>query len=122
MFKRCISILILTCFLGSSIFPPELSAQTIKTSLPLQNVLPLSQSASLKAIKIFPDQPFRFDFLLDPGLTGSNENVLEEETQKLIKYFLASLTVPQGDLWVNLSPHEPDRIIPSALGQTQMGQ
>jgi len=35
---------------------------------------------------------------------------------------MASLTVPKGDLWVNLSPYEPDRIVPEALGQTEMGR
>ncbi len=35
---------------------------------------------------------------------------------------MTSLTVPEGDLWVNLSPYEPDRIVPQALGQTEMGR
>ncbi|MDO8674486.1 MAG: hypothetical protein Q7K71_00005, partial [Candidatus Omnitrophota bacterium] len=41
---------------------------------------------------------------------------------KLIKYFLASLTVPEKDLWVNLSPYEKDRIVPTSFGQTEMGR
>ena len=40
----------------------------------------------------------------------------------LIKYFLASLTVPEKDLWVNLSPYEKDRMIAPNLGQTTMGR
>ena len=41
---------------------------------------------------------------------------------KLIKYFLASLTVPEDEMWVNLSPYEKDRIIPLAFGTTEMGR
>ncbi len=40
----------------------------------------------------------------------------------MIKYFLASLTIPEKDLWVNLSPDEKDRIIPTAFGLTEMGR
>ena len=37
-------------------------------------------------------------------------------------HFLASLTVPEKDLWVNLSPYEKDRIVPESFGQTAMGR
>ena len=47
---------------------------------------------------------------------------LEAEATRLAKYFLAALTVPQEDLWVNLSPYERDRIIPEQLGYTDMGR
>ena len=40
----------------------------------------------------------------------------------MIKYFLASLTIPEKDLWVNLSPYEKDRIIPPSFGLTEMGR
>ena len=47
---------------------------------------------------------------------------LKEEADKLIKYFLASLTVPEDELWVNLSPYEEGRIISKKFGQTEMGR
>ncbi|MBF0511175.1 MAG: hypothetical protein HQL13_02485 [Candidatus Omnitrophica bacterium] len=47
---------------------------------------------------------------------------LKAESTKLIKYFLASLTIPEKDLWVNLSPYEKDRIIPQSFGLTEMGR
>jgi len=40
----------------------------------------------------------------------------------LIKYFLASLTIPENDLWVNLSPYEKNRIVPGSFGLTEMGR
>ena len=73
----------------------------------------------LKGIKIHPDNPFQFDFILDKGNShspGKNEAI------KLIKYFLASLTIPENDLWVNLSPYEKDRVIPKSFGLTEMGR
>ncbi len=76
----------------------------------------------LKGIKVHPDDPFRFDFILDKGDSQLSNNGLQEESRKLIKYFLASLTIPEKDLWVNLSPYEKDRIIPNSFGLTEMGR
>ena len=33
-----------------------------------------------------------------------------------------SLTIPEKDLWVNLSPYEKDRVIPKSFGLTEMGR
>ncbi len=41
---------------------------------------------------------------------------------KLIKYFMAALTIPEEDLWVNLSPYEAHRITPQKLGETELGK
>ena len=71
----------------------------------------------LKGIKVHPENPFRFDFILDKG-----DNSLPVDASKLIKYFLASLTIPEKDLWVNLSPYEKNRIIPQSFGLTEMGR
>jgi len=76
----------------------------------------------LKGIKAHPDNPFRFDFILDKGDSGIADDQLKDESTKLIKYFLASITVPEKDLWVNLSPYEKDRIIPKSFGLTEMGR
>ena len=62
----------------------------------------------------------RFDFILDVG--DGSKPFLREESSKLIKYFLASLTIPEKDLWVNLSPYEKDRVIPQSFGLTEMGR
>jgi len=76
----------------------------------------------LKGIKVHPEAPFRFDFILDKGDSALDGEGLKDESNKLIKYFLASLTVPEKDLWVNLSPYEKDRIIPESFGTTEMGR
>ena len=93
----------------------------------------------LKGLKVHPDNPFRFDFILDQGdsprviaspsssviaseAKQSQQEQLKQESTKLIKYFLASLTIPEKDLWVNLSPYEKNRIVPESFGQTEMGR
>src|SRR5258708_3917413 len=85
----------------------------------------------LQGIKVHPDNPLRFDFILDKGDSNDvipakagiqNQEQLKQESTKLIKYFLASLTIPEKDLWVNLSPYEKDRIVPESFGQTEMGR
>jgi len=83
----------------------------------------------LKGIKVNPSNPFKFDFILDRGDAPSfvkegdeGSSALKQEATKLIKYFLAGLTIPENDLWVNLSPYEKDRIVPESFGLTEMGR
>lgn len=80
------------------------------------------QPPLLNALKVYPQNPFRFDFIIDTGDSGVQGEALKEESQQLIKYFLAALTIPENDLWVNLSPYEKNRIIPDSFAQTEMGR
>ena len=54
--------------------------------------------------------PFKFDFILNTGDTGLGPDNVQIEAEKLIKYFMTALTVPEEDIWVNLSPHEDHRV------------
>ncbi|MBF0490315.1 MAG: hypothetical protein HQL15_06795 [Candidatus Omnitrophica bacterium] len=123
---------ILIAFLMNT-FGPMPMAQAQELSLPKPGVmvhLSLEFNPSiLKGIKVHPDNPLRFEFVMDRGNSlphrgegkgGGNE--LKQESTKLIKYFLASITTPEKDLWVNLSPYEKDRIVPESFGQTEMGR
>src|SRR5260370_37276115 len=83
---------------------------------------PAFSPAVLKGIKLDPKNPFRFHFFVDSGDSKTSQQELKTESAKLIKYFLASLTIPEKDLWVNLSPYEKDRIVPQEFGQTEMGR
>jgi hypothetical protein len=76
----------------------------------------------LKGMTLHPEDPLKFDFIIDSGNTQFNVDQLKEESQKLVKYFLASMTIPKDDLWVNLSPEEKDRIIPDELAKTELGR
>ena len=76
----------------------------------------------LKGVRVDPDQPFQFNFILDKGDSKASDEDIKAESNHLIKYFLAALTVPENDLWVNLSPYEKDRIITDEFGLTEMGR
>src|SRR5690348_8421460 len=112
-----IHIVILIAFLLNT-FGPVPTAQAQNFLLPKPGVMvhlsPPLNPPILKGIKVHTDNPFRFDFILDKGDntdTKKDGTDLRGESTKLIKYFLASLTIPEKDLWVNLSPYEKDRIV-----------
>src|SRR3989338_7504258 len=121
--KRLISLVILVTFTLTGVMPPAY-AQVIG-SLPVPGTMvtlsPGFAPAVLRGIKVYPQNPFQFDFIVDTGKSGLQGEELKKESTKLIKYFLASLTVPEDELWVNLSPYEKDRIIPNEFGTTEMG-
>ncbi len=123
---KFLSGLVVLTFLSTTIIPPA-HAQTIgPLNLPLPGTLvpvsPLYTPALIKGITIHPENPLHFDFIVDTGNSQIAGEELKEESIRLIKYFLASLTVPEKDLWVNLSPYEKDRIIPESFGLTEMGR
>jgi len=122
---RLLTGFVLVTFSLSSVFPNPSFAQSV-LNLPIPGVMvALTQAyvpVILKGVKIFPDNPLRFDFIVDTGDSHMAGEELKEESRKLIKYFLASLTVPEEDLWVNLSPYEKDRILPEKFGVTEMGK
>jgi len=120
---------ILTGFLFSFVVPPEIVyAQNIGGLLGLPNpgqMVPLSPGfipAVVRGIKIHPDNPLKFDFIIDSGDSNLKGEDLKDESEKLIRYFLSALTLPEDELWVNLSPYEKDRIIPNELGSTELGR
>ena len=123
-FHRVPAIFILLAFtLNSGIVPTHYAnAQRPVMPVSLVNLSPAFAPPLLKGLKIHPDNPFRIDFILDKGEVLSSAAELKMESTRLIKYFLAAVTVPEEDLWVNLSPYEKDRIIPEALGVTEMGR
>ena len=122
LFCRCIvipTVSLLICIF--TLF--DLPAYSEVYDLPsADKILPVSADTSspiLKGIKIDPANPFRIEFIIDQ----KNASLLDrDEAHRLVSYFFAALTVPEADLWVNLSPYESERIIPGALGITDMGK
>ncbi len=119
--------IVLYTFLFNIFTPNSVIASEAKQSfyLPKPGVMvhlsPEFNPPVLKGLKVHPNNPFKFDFILDQGDSPKQEQ-LKSDANRLIKYFLASLTVPEKDLWVNLSPYEKDRIVPESFGQTEMGR
>jgi hypothetical protein len=86
------------------------------------NLSPAFEPPLIKGMTIHKDNPFLFDFIVDSGQAQMNDVELKAEGDKLIKYFFACMTIPDQDLWVNLSPYEKDRMIPKALSETALGR
>ncbi len=118
---------VLVAFIGNGLlFPVCPSAAQEVAGLPAPGVMVEGSSLRVpvifKGMRMDPAQPLQFDFLMDTGNSALKAEALRQEALRLIRYFLASLAVPENDLWVNLSPYEGDRIIPEAFGRTEMGR
>ncbi|MFH0754126.1 MAG: glycogen/starch synthase [Candidatus Omnitrophota bacterium] len=105
-------------FLFSSLLPGH--AQILKPT-PVWLVKPgeVAFVPVLKGIKINPENPWHMDFIVDPAGQMAPS---ADEVGRLVKYFLAAITIPESDFWVNLSPYEKNRIVPQAFSQTEMGR
>ncbi len=71
----------------------------------------------LKGLSILPSKGLKIDFVFD-----GQKPVLEQAgVARMIRLFLAGLTFDAKDIWVNLSPYEQGRIMPSLLALTDLG-
>ncbi|VAX36754.1 hypothetical protein MNBD_UNCLBAC01-1268 [hydrothermal vent metagenome] len=130
MKKQNFSYRILSAFVAViftiSLIPPSAQAQQTILNLPFPGtMIPLSDAympTLVRGMTLYPENPLQFDFLIDHGDAGLEGEAFKEESRKLIKYFLATLTTPEDELWVNLSPYEQDRIIPQGLDETELGR
>ena len=123
LFKKITSFITLAAFLLSCV--PPLYAQSL-LDLPKPGSLvalsPASDPLMLRGIKVDPQHPLNIDFILDQGNDPSSKDELSSKAEIPVRDFLAALTIPEDDLWVNLSPYEKDRIIPDAFSLTEMGR
>jgi len=137
MLRRLSISWLIISFLSTLVIPVQRVQASPALPVPgtMVNLSPAYEPVLMKGLKVHPENPFLFDFILDLGdnhpvvdpsskkagpLPGGEE--VRRQAAKLIKYFLASLTIPEKDLWVNLSPYEKDRMIAPNLGQTEMGR
>jgi len=132
---RIISALSAVTFIFGSVVPPRSSYAQIAPQSVLNLPIPGSRLVQtpgftptiIRGLTIHPDNALAFDFIVDKGdgpVGAGSKPVLtfQQESKKLIKYFLAGLTVPKDEMWVNLSPYEENRIIPKGFGDTKMGR
>ncbi|HBG61538.1 MAG: hypothetical protein A2Y03_06775 [Omnitrophica WOR_2 bacterium GWF2_38_59] len=130
-FRKFVSVLIVFAFLSVQILPAAYAqvalyqAQSL-LGLPsvgtLVGLSDLFEPASIKAVEINPSNPLEFNFIISKGDEVLDDDEKQVKYNKLIKYFLASLTIPEDQMWVNLSPYENDRIIPEKFSYTEMGR
>jgi len=123
--NKSICLLVSFIFFTATVCPAQVFAQAVLT-LPAPGTMvptsPVHNPAMILGMTINMDNPFQFDFLVDSGDENLEDDAFRKETGKLIKYFLTALTVPEEEMWVNLSPYEKDRIIADGLGGTEMGR
>ncbi len=113
-------------FFSNMMFPSSVvqSGETLNL-LPPGTTLSVSAKfnpALVMGLNIHRDNPFRFDFIMDKGDGKLTDTEFKHEAEKMIKYFLAALTVPSDQMWVNLSPYEKGRVVPEVFGVTEMGK
>ncbi len=122
--SRIVAVFLVTAFTLNSVLTPAYAQVVMLMPAPGSMVKATSTFTPpvIKGLEINLQNPLQFDFLIDQGETMLPDDIKKEEYTKLIKYFLAALTLPEQDMWVNLSPYEHDRIIPDNFGQTEMGR
>ncbi|MBF0490862.1 MAG: hypothetical protein HQL15_09695, partial [Candidatus Omnitrophica bacterium] len=113
MLKKLISSFVLVTFFTSMLTPVShaqvgnampAGRQGLKsflTNLPAPGTM-VSLSSSyepgmIKGLTVHKDNPFLFDFIVDVGQDKMSGAPLKQEGEKLIKYFLASLAIPEQD-------------------------
>ena len=114
---------VLAAFAGSVFLPLAGQAWAGEITLPAPtqavHISGVYDFPVLKGLRLDPRNPLRLEFIID---SGNQEKVDKQEAARLVRYFLAALTIPQEDFWVNLSPHEKDRIAPENLSLTDLGK
>ncbi|MGE0267265.1 MAG: HEAT repeat domain-containing protein [Candidatus Omnitrophota bacterium] len=126
LFRQAVVHTLLLTFGVSLAIPPQMVRAQSVAFLPAPGIM-LSPStaftpAIMTGLRINPQNPLEFDFIIDTGDNNLQGEELSRESKKLINYFLTTLTVPNDELWVNLSPNEANRIIADDLVKTEMGR
>lgn len=130
--SRVKTVLVLLVFLANALFPANgawaQSGSLAALNLPVLGTMvrpgPAYRPVLACGMAVDQDHPLQFSFIIDKGDSGLpfEGDAFRQESTKLVKYFLAALTVPEKEQWVNLSPYEKDRITGEGLGRTEMGR
>jgi len=123
-YSRFISFCLTITFITTMVITPKAQAGVMGLPQPgtMVNLSPAYVPLMITGLTVHPKNPLLMDFIVSTGNSGLDAARVKKESDRLIKYFLACLTIPEGDQWVNLSPYEKQRIVPEDLGQTVLGQ
>jgi len=124
--KRALTLHVIAIFVLTTLFPIRYGYAQDLLNLPVPGAMVLPTPNFLppliKGITVYKDNPLKFDFIIHNGEKHLGGLTLEKESLKQIRYFLAALTVPENQMWVNLSPVEKNRMITDDFGVTDMGK
>ena len=88
-------------------------------------LLPVSQRSQpllMRGVTFDPRDPLRIEFVISRGDRFYSLQETQESALRMAKYFLAGITIPSSELWVNLSPFESERIATEDLAVTDLGR
>ncbi|MCB9721758.1 MAG: hypothetical protein H6756_12900 [Candidatus Omnitrophica bacterium] len=124
--RQLLSLTLATAMFMTGGVMPAGAAATGQASLPAPgtrlSISPEFRPATLRGMRVDPAHPLRLEFLIDTGDDPQDSADIAATNQRLINYFLTAVTVPEDQLWVNLSPEESERIIADDLVKTEMGR
>lgn len=124
--RRLLSLGVALCLVATGVVPPAAAKTEPGVGLPAPGSLVLQSDPFhppvLTGLTLDPQNPLMFDFIVDVGDSRLTDGELDQAATSLIKYFLTAVTVPEDELWVNLSPAESDRIVAPGLSTTVMGR
>jgi len=123
-YSRSISFCLIVTFVMTMIIAPRAQASIMGLPQPgaMVDLSPSYVPLMITGLSLHPENPLLMDFIVSTGNSGLNTDQVKKGSDRLIKYFLACLTIPENNQWVNLSPYEKQRIIPTDLGETVLGQ
>ena len=123
MIRRMVASIVCLAFIVTGVVPAAMAQGLVLPPAGQMVALsPASAPCLLRGMRVDASDPLRMDFLFDEGRAALAQQEFNDVSMRLIKYFLVSLTIPNKDLWVNLSPYESQRIVQEDLGRTAMGR
>jgi len=113
LFKSLCLVVSLTILLCPTSYASLAPAIAVLSTAAIQQQPPV-----IRGLRFDQDNPLNLEFLFD--LQGQDK-IDKADSDRLIRYFLAGLTIPEDKLWVNLSPLDKDRVTPNILNSTDLG-
>src|SRR5271154_6822624 len=103
MFKRLTALLVCLTFIFSNfqyIYAQDFSINQLPVPGTMVGESTPFAPLALKGLVVNPKKPLEFQFIVDTGKGPQDTATIKDQANQLVKYFLAGLTIPEGDLWV----------------------
>ena len=125
MFRRIVALIVCIAFISTQLqysYAQGFDVKQLPKPGSVVAVSPVFMPLTLKGLVLHPDNALKFDFLMDTGNSRMQGEALNTEALKIMTYFLTAMTMPEEDMWVNLSPYEKGKMIENNFGNTVMGR